>query len=127
APQCRQAYFDDVTERSDQTVALRCADDDQGRLRIEDAPAIRPRPAPGDIEHQVIALPTSGEVLLGVVDDVVRAKRSGDVDVPGAADGGHLRTERLGDLDGERAHASRRTVHQDPGPRLHPPPLTNTA
>jgi hypothetical protein len=35
----RQAYLDDVTQRSHQTVALRRADDDEGRLRVEYAPA----------------------------------------------------------------------------------------
>src|SRR5713226_4891310 len=40
ATQCRQAYLDDVTQRPDQTVALRCSDDDEGRLRVEYAPAL---------------------------------------------------------------------------------------
>lgn len=40
ATQCRQTYLDDVTQRPDQTVALRCSDDDEGRLRVEYAPAL---------------------------------------------------------------------------------------
>jgi hypothetical protein len=40
ATQCRQTYLDDMTQRSDQTVALRCSDDDEGRLRVEYAPAL---------------------------------------------------------------------------------------
>src|SRR5712691_8388365 len=40
ATQCRHADLDDVTQRSDQTVALRCSDDDEGRLRVEYAPAL---------------------------------------------------------------------------------------
>ena len=35
ASECRQAYLDDVTQGSDQTVGLRCSDEDEGRLRVE--------------------------------------------------------------------------------------------
>jgi hypothetical protein len=48
-----------------------------------------------------------------VVDDPVGAERAGHVHVPGAAHGGHLRAQRLGELDGERADAARRPVDQD--------------
>src|SRR5712691_829931 len=40
ATHCRQAYLGDVTQGSDHTVALRCSDDDEGRLRVEYAPAL---------------------------------------------------------------------------------------
>src|SRR3989304_3360648 len=42
ARQCRQAYSDDVTQRSERTVTLRCSDDAEGRLRVEYAPALSP-------------------------------------------------------------------------------------
>ena len=122
APQRRQTQLDDVAQRPDQSVALRCSDDDESRLRVEHALALRPRPAPGDVEHQVVALVAPGEVLLGVVDDVVGAERSDEIDVPRAAHAGHLRSECLGDLHGERAHASRRAVDQDLLSRLEPAP-----
>src|SRR6266568_4889523 len=51
--------------------ALRSADDDEDRLRGQYALALRPRPASGDIEHQVEAPATPCEVLARVVDDVV--------------------------------------------------------
>jgi len=65
------------------------------------------------IEDKVVTLPTLGKVLLGIIDDLVCADRSDHVHVPRAADAGHVRAERLGDLHGERPHASRRTVDQD--------------
>ena len=67
----------------------------------------------GDIEYQVVPLSTSREVLSRVVDHLVRAGRSDRVDVLRAADAGHVRSERLGDLYGERADASRRAVDED--------------
>jgi hypothetical protein len=50
---------------------------------------------------------------------MVCADRSDHVHVPRAADAGHFRSERLGDLHGERTHASRRTIDQDLLPWLH--------
>ena len=55
----------------------------------------------------------TGEVVLGVVDDVVGADGSNQVHVSRAAHPGHFRSECLGDLHGERTHASRGTVDQD--------------
>jgi hypothetical protein len=57
------------------------------------------------------------EILLGVVNHLVGADRSDHVHVPGAADPGHLRCERFGDLHCKRTHASRRTVDQRLVPR----------
>ena len=66
-----------------------------------------------------------GEVLLGVIDDLVRANRSDHVHVPRAAHAGHVRSERFGDLDGERANASRRAVDHHLLPRLDLPLIAN--
>ena len=64
---------------------------------------------------------TLGEVLPGVVDDAVRAERLDQVDVPRAADAGDLRSERLGDLHGERPDATGGAVDQDFLSRLNLP------
>jgi hypothetical protein len=64
-------------------------------------------PVPGHLQDQVIAPPSSGEVLLGVVDDVVGPERADQVDTVGAAHPGHLGAERLGQLDREAAHPTR--------------------
>ena len=53
----------------------------------------------------------AGEVLARVVDDVVGAERLRLLHVPRAADRCHLGSEHFGDLDGKRANAARRTVH----------------
>src|SRR6266542_2546661 len=74
----------------------------------------------GDVvQEDVEPFGSLGEVLLGVVDDRVGADRPDEVGVPGAAHAGHLGTERLGDLDGERADAAGRAVDQDLLPWLH--------
>src|SRR2546426_5295997 len=71
----------------------------------------------GDIEYQVVPLSTSGEVLSPVVDHLIRADRSDRVDVLRAAHPGHVRSECLGDLYGERADASRSAIDEDALPR----------
>ena len=45
-----------------------------------------------------------------------------EVHLAGAADPGDMRSERLGDLDGEGTDVSRRAVDQDPVARLDAPP-----
>ena len=62
-----------------------------------------------------------GEVLLRVVDHAVRAERPGLLDVSGAAHRGHVGAERLGELNGERAHASGSAVDEHRLARLHLP------
>src|SRR6266540_3916627 len=52
-----------VTQRSEQAVAHRSSDEDDGRLLLEHAPAFRPRPAARVVEHQVVPTVASGEVL----------------------------------------------------------------
>ena len=58
------------------------------------------------VEDEVVALRAFGEVVLGVVDDVIRAERAHELHIAGAADAGHLGAERLGDLHGVCADAA---------------------
>src|ERR1700733_7083914 len=74
---------------------------------------------PDAVENQVVATPSVGEILLGVINDMICADRSNHVDIPCAAHAGHLYAKGLGDLNGERTHASRRTINQDLLPRLN--------
>ncbi len=92
---------------------------DEDPVRRERAARGRQR-VTGDVVHDhVVARPALCEVLLGVVDDVVRADRLDHLHVPRAADSGHLGAEGLGDLDGKRPHTPRRAVdeHLLPWPR----------
>ena len=68
---------------------------------------------PAHDEDQVILLSALGEVLLGVVDDMVSAEGANHVYLRGAAHTGHLSAERFGDLDREQPDASRRPDEQD--------------
>ena len=68
---------------------------------------------PNGIENQVVALRSFREVFLGVVKDAICTDRSDHVQIPRTANAGHICVERLGDLNGERPHASCRTVNQD--------------
>src|SRR5206468_8923236 len=77
-------------------------------------------------EDEIEALPTLGEVLLRVVDDVVCADRSDQVHGPRAAHAGHLGAEGLGDLHGERPHASRRADDQHLVSRRDPTVIAQT-
>jgi hypothetical protein len=72
------------------------------------------------IKDQIIALPTRGEVVVRVVDDMGRAKRARQVQVPGAAHAGDLGPEGPGKLDGERPDAARGAIdqHRLPGLKL---------
>lgn len=82
-------------------------------MRLEHAPARRPRPTPRVVEQHVVLATASGEVVAGVVDHVIGAERSRLLDISRAAYGGDLRSERLGDLHGERSHAAGCAVHED--------------
>jgi len=75
--------------------------------------------SPRQLEDQVVPLLAVREVLPGVVDDVVGAERTDEIQLPGAADAGDPALERLGDLHGERADASAGTDDQDILARLH--------
>ena len=73
---------------------------------------------PADVEDHVVAPAAAGEVVAGVVDDVVGAERSDQVHLRRAAHAGDFGAERLGDLHGERPHASGRADDQDLVPGL---------
>jgi hypothetical protein len=70
------------------------------------------------VEDEGVALRAGRGVVAGIVDHVVGANRSHKVDTSRPAHARHLSAERLGDLDGECAHAARGAVDQDVLPRL---------
>src|SRR5918997_3814272 len=72
----------------------------------EDAPAIRERTVTWDIEDQIVALTASGVILLGVVEEAVRAQRSDHLQFPRAIHAGDPCSMRFRDLHGEGAHAT---------------------
>src|SRR5208282_2157689 len=76
---------------------------------------------PNAVEKQIVTLRTSGEILPGVIDDLIRAEGSNHVHIPRTAYAGNIRAERLGNLHSERAYAARRTVDQDLLTRLKLP------
>ena len=86
---------------------------DQRPSRDQCAPRLGHRVVAHVVEDQVVARAFLGEVLPRVVDDVVGTERADQLDVPGAGHAGHLGTEGLRDLDGERPHATGRPVDQD--------------
>src|SRR5207302_8760139 len=81
-------------------------------LRGEDASEGQRRGGSRELKDQVVQLASPGEVLLGVVDDLVGADRADHFQVPGAADSGDLRAIPLRDLHGERPDPSRRSDNQ---------------
>ena len=94
--------------------------DDEPARRLETAPERAPRVAARDVGDQVVALPLAGEVDARVVEHAVGAERTRLLDVARAADGGHVRPERLRDLDGERPDAAGGSVDQHPLTGLEP-------
>ena len=72
------------------------------------------------VEDHVVTLPAPREVRAGVIHHPVGADGTDHLHVPGAADAGHVRAERLGDLHRERSDASGRAVDQNPLSRLDP-------
>ena len=87
--------------------------DDGGLAALgKSASEIAHRYVPDGVEDEVVALPASEEVCRGVVDDVISAERTDQVDVPGAGHPGHLRTVRFGDLDRKGADAAGSTIDQ---------------
>ena len=90
---------------------------DEQPVGRERAPGLRQRVARDVVHDHVVARPALREVLPRVVDDVIRADGADHLDVPRAADAGHLGAERLGDLHGERPDAPRRAVDEHLLPR----------
>jgi hypothetical protein len=79
-----------------------------------------------DIQHEIVALPGSREVVRRVVNDVFGTDGSHQVHVARAAHAGDVRTESSGDLYGEGAHTSRRSVDEDPLSRSDPSLVAHT-
>ena len=67
----RQSHLYDMSERSDDEIGFWSADDDNSRIRGQDALALSPRAAACDIEQQVIAFSAAGEIFFGVVNDMI--------------------------------------------------------
>ena len=65
------------------------------------------------IHDQVVALAIFGEVLLSVVDDVIKADRAHHLELPRAVDSGDFNVLQLGELDGNCAHAATRPIDQN--------------
>ena len=74
---------------------------------------------PHQVENQVVTLPAPGEVLLGVINDVICADGADHLHISRTAYAGHISAERLGDLYTERTDTSRRAVNQDLLPRMN--------
>src|SRR4051812_29642839 len=81
-------------------------------IRSQDTPALGNGMVPDVVENDIVMLITPSEVLLRVVNHVIRAHRAGLLHVPCAADGGDLCAKRLCDLDREGTHASGGAVDQ---------------
>src|SRR5262249_6858409 len=77
-------------------------------------------------ENKVVTLFTFGEILLGVINNVICADGSDHLHISRTAYAGHICAEPLGNLHSERTHASRRTVNQDLLPRLNPSLVAKT-
>src|ERR1700674_3824052 len=105
--------FDDGTRGAEPTTTSRSIVGLELPGRGEYASCRRQRMVPHVVEDEVVPLPTLGEILLGVVDDVVSADRADHVHVPRAAHAGDFGAERFGNLHGEAAEASGRSVDQD--------------
>src|SRR5438045_5102389 len=65
------------------------------------------------VENHVITLVTFGEILFGVINYMMRPKRSYHLQISRAAHAGHIGAEQFGDLDRERTDASRSAVNQN--------------
>src|SRR4051794_8002801 len=93
----------DVAEGPEERRAHGPADDHEASVRLQDALARPERLAARDVEQNVVLLPVPREVVLRVVDHAVGAESARLLDIPCAADRGHLGAERLCDLDREGA------------------------
>src|SRR3954469_2680823 len=116
----RRKHLEQIRQRPNPATARSRSNRDESPLGGHDAPGLRQRTIPRTIENQVVSLGAPGEIVLGVIDDMVRANRSHEVHALRAAHTGHFRSERLGDLHCERANTARGTVDQDLLPRLNP-------
>src|SRR5580704_2611975 len=74
---------------------------------------------PNAVENQIITLPAFGEILLGIVNDPIRADGSDHVHILRTAYTDHMCAEPLSYLHSERTHASRCAVNQHLLPGLN--------
>src|SRR5262245_41093545 len=71
------------------------------------------------IEDHVVTLVVLGEILFRVIDEVIRADGSHEIDIPCAANSRYLPTKEFGDLHGKCSYTSGRAVNQHPLPGLN--------
>jgi hypothetical protein len=64
-------------------------------------------------EDEIVTLPAPREILLRVINDVVCAKRSRDVQIPGAAHGSDFGSEQFGNLKREGTHSTGGSINQN--------------
>ena len=64
-------------------------------------------------KDEIILPSILGEILFGVVNDVVGAYRARHLQIPRAAHGSHICSKRLGNLYRKRPHPARRPVDQN--------------
>jgi len=60
-----------------------------------------------------MALSGLGEIILGIINDLIRAYRAHQIQIPGAANTGHFGSKRLGDLHCKRADTTRSAIDQN--------------
>jgi hypothetical protein len=82
------------------------ADEDGRPTRLESSPEPRQGRTAADVEDQVVVAGAVGEVIAGVVEDVVGTEGGHEIDLGRAADPGDLGSQLLGDLHGVTADAS---------------------
>src|SRR5882762_6485327 len=70
------------------------------------------------VKNQVVTSLSFSEILFHVVNDLISPDGSNQVRLSRTANTGYVCAERLGDLHGERADASARTINEDVLPRL---------
>src|SRR5919109_294253 len=70
------------------------------------------RPMNDEIQDEVVWLVAAGKVLASVIDHLVRADRPHEVQLAGVVDTGHMRTQSLGQLDGERTRATASSIDE---------------
>ncbi|MFA6045560.1 MAG: hypothetical protein WC718_11295 [Phycisphaerales bacterium] len=87
-----------------------------GRQRLL---AVAERAIAHEVDDRVVTLAAGREVVSRVVHDDVRAGPAHPRDVARAADGGHLRATRLGDLHGEHPYTARGADDQQRLTGLH--------
>src|SRR3954466_8874606 len=100
------------------TSAVLPTHDDQPSPRGEGAAQLGESTVAADVEDDVVPAAPVGDLLAGVVDNVVGTERTHLVDLAGAAHAGDLGAGGLGQLHREGAHAARRPDDQYtlPGP-----------